>query len=216
MLHGWGFVGQEFEQGLSTLNRRYCNVLTMRDGPAQREAIASSYLRHIILAAEVGDRTAPFRDFLDNWFAFEVGGPFLSRGERPVWFNNPSAWSKRTMMNQMHFTSHAARKVLDAAAYDKAAYDDLRRAKDVSVRLMVDHAVPLGVLREHILANAALHNTDELRNYLKCTYRLGVITHAEDAVLTRLGLRSAMPEGWDGTNVYARYEAAGVAGVSIT
>lgn len=55
------------------------------------KVLADSYLDHIQIAVEAQDRGAPFRDFLDNWNAFNAQHEHhRSRGDRPRWFNNPS------------------------------------------------------------------------------------------------------------------------------
>ena len=40
----------------------------------------------------------------------------------------------------------------------------------------------------------------------KAHYFLGAITKAEDDLLRKNGLRSNMPEDWDGKEVFARYD----------
>ncbi|WP_375392090.1 hypothetical protein [uncultured Sphingomonas sp.] len=175
-----------------------------------RLVITDSYLQRIQIAVAAGDHAAPFRDFLDNWHAFEHGPPFITKGLRPIWFNNPCAWQQRDMLNAMHFVSADAREVLDRAKADTANFIALRMSKDASTRLVVDHAIPLRVLRQRVFEDRALADTDALKAYLKSHYRLAVITHAEDQRLNRLKLRSAMPGNWDGQNTWARYEAAGI------
>lgn len=41
-------------------------------------------------------------------------------------------------------------------------------------------------------------------------WQIALITKEEDDALTDLGLRNKMPGGWDGTDVFARYKAAGI------
>ena len=164
----------------------------------------------MLIAAEVEDASAPFRDFADNWYAFDRGGPFLTAGSRPRWFNNPCAWGSRDQLNAMNFCSAAAREIINAAAADSAAFLQKRRAKEVSLRLMIDHAIPLVILRQRVFADVTLRSIPALRDYMRASYRRGVITSSEDASLNGLGLRSRMPADWDGVDPYARYRAASI------
>lgn len=41
-------------------------------------------------------------------------------------------------------------------------------------------------------------------------WKIAIITKEEDAKLRQCGLRNAMPENWDGNNIFSRYEAAGI------
>lgn len=177
---------------------------------ASSAPIADSYLQHILISVAAGDQAAPFRDFVDNWFAFERGPPFITRGRRPLWFINPCAWQKRNLLQAMHFKSVRAKQILDSAEADTASYLALRSLGDASARLMVDHSIPLRVLRQRVFLDPALHTLTALKQYLQEHYRLGVISYGEDQRLTQLQLRSAMPTNWDGMNIWARYEAAGV------
>lgn len=50
----------------------------------RRAVLAASYLEHIRIALEAGDRGAPFRDFIDNWAALNSGTDHhVSSGDRP-------------------------------------------------------------------------------------------------------------------------------------
>lgn len=175
-----------------------------------RRALATSYLDHLLIAIEAADRGAPFRTFLDNWYAYEVGGGHLTRGGRPIWFNNPCAVTHQAALASMHFRSEAAARVLAQASVDPAAYRRRRAEDGLSVRLMVDHAVPLRVLVQAMFDDPTLRTREALRRHLLDNYRLGVITSEEDAILRHHGLTSAMPNPWCGSP-FARYTHARIA-----
>jgi hypothetical protein len=175
--------------------------------------IERSYLEHILLALRVRDRAAPYRDFLDNWYAFRVREGHLTQGHRPIWFNNPCAIARGAALRNMHFISANADAVLRHARDAPDEYRAAREAKDSGCRLMVDHSVPLGMIVAHLQRQfdaAPNRNADWVEQELVRLYHLGVITSEEDARLNSLGLRSAMPRDWDGVDVEARYKAAGI------
>ncbi|WP_308516158.1 hypothetical protein [Sphingomonas flavescens] len=176
----------------------------------RRALIAESYLDHIAIALKVGDKGAPFRTFIDNWYAFETGTGHLTDGDRPIWFNNPCARTHGPALRAMHFQSLAAAAVLDLATRDGSSYAEQRQAKSTAVRLMVDHAVPLRVIVGLMFEETFEPRSEAISAHLRRWYRLGVITSDEDARLNSHGLRSAMPTSWNGHDVYARYAAAGV------
>jgi len=175
--------------------------------------VERSYLEHILLALGVRDRAAPYRDFLDNWYAFRVREGHLTKGHRPIWFNNPCAITRGAALRRMHFISEKADAVLRSAEGASDEYQRMRDEKNPACRLMVDHAVPLGVIVAHLQeqfdANPAI-TAHWLEERLIQLYHLGVITSEEDARLNSLGLRSAMPRGWDGADLQARYKTAGI------
>lgn len=178
--------------------------------------LADSYLDHIRIAVEAGDRGAPFRDFVDNWNAFRCEHDHhRSRGDRPRWFNNPSALARPMMLDALDFRSAGAAKILADAARDPAAYQRRYAARDRTVKLIVDHAVPIGVMVGALFAGTVELRRDGLRAHLTAWYRLGLLAHDENARLDAMGLRSMMPEGWDGRDVFARYGAAGIAPVHL-
>ncbi len=175
-----------------------------------RVRIAASYLHHIIIALEAEDRAAPFRDFLDNWYAYETGGGHLTTGGRPIWFNNPCAKRHNGALGAMHFVSRRAAAILADAIAAGSQYAEMRLGKDSAVRLMVDHAIPLRVLRQMMFEDPGLRSPESLQTFLLQNYRLGVVTFEENARLSSLGLVSAMPSDWSGADPLARYVAAGV------
>ena len=175
-----------------------------------RARIAESYLHHIIIALEAEDRAAPFRDFLDNWFAYETVRGHLTTGGRPIWFNNPCAKRHKAALAAMHFVSRNAAAILADASSAGSQYAKMRLGKGPSIRLMVDHAIPLRVLRQTMFEDSRLKSIDALRAFLRQNYRLGVVTFEENARLSSLVLVSAMPGDWSGADPFARYAAAGI------
>lgn len=173
------------------------------------KVLADSYLDHIRIAVEAQDRGAPFRDFLDNWNAFNAQHEHhRSRGDRPRWFNNPSALARVQMLDALDFRSVGAGAILEDAVRDPATYRRRYAARDRDVKLIVDHAVPIGVIVAALFAGDVELTRDGIRSHLVAAYRLGLLCHAENARLDAMGLRSAMPAEWDGKNLFARYAAA--------
>jgi hypothetical protein len=162
-----------------------------------RNALALSYAEHILIASQVGDRSAPFRTFFDNWFAFRMAGPFLNQNSRPHWFNNPSPDKHGSALENCHFVSCGAARVLSGMSRD---------------RLVKDHCVPVSTLRE-IIIDRQPQTIEDVEGLLLQFYRVGVLTKAEDDRLTAVGLRSEMPAGWTtAQNVFARYSEAEIIG----
>ena len=178
------------------------------------ERIANSYVTHILVAVNARDRAAPFRDFVDNWYAFKaIDGHLLTKADRPRWFNNPNAAILGDALTAMHFKSSNASEILALARDNRTEYEDRRAKKDVSVRLMVDHAVPLLVLKDILFARDAKHTEETIHAVLCQRYRLGVITADEDKRLNQAGLQSKMPSNWNGDDVFARYQQVGIEAV---
>lgn len=173
--------------------------------------LADSYLDHIRIAVEAGDKGAPFRDFLDNWNAFRCEHDHhRSRGDRPRWFNNPSALARSKMLDALDFRSTGAAAIIADAERDPLTYQRRHAARDREVKLIVDHAVPIGVIVGALFAGSVELTRDGIRAHLVAWYRLGLLCHSEDASLNAKGLRSAMPANWDGNSLFARYETAGI------
>ena len=74
---------------------------------------------------------------------------------------------------------------------------------------VVEHAVPQMEIVNRLMALDPLTEgaIDEL---LRRLFVVALVTKAEHALLNSSGVRSTMPKGWDGKNVYARYEVAGI------
>lgn len=175
------------------------------------KVLADSYLDHIRIAVEAQDGGAPFRDFLDNWNAFNAQHEHhRSRGDRPRWFNNPSALARVQMLDALDFRSVGAAAILEEAARDPGTYQRRFAERDREVKLVVDHAVPIGVIVADLFAGDVELTRDGIGAHLNRWYRLGLLSHREDASLNAQGLRAAMPARWDRKDPFARYEAAGI------
>lgn len=154
-----------------------------------------SYLQHIQIAANARDRSAPFRTFFDNWFAFKNGGAFLNSNSRPHWFNNPCPNRHGEALSRAHFVSVEAARTL--AGMERQ-------------RLVKDHAIPVSVLREMLIEQQP-SSIDEVDRFMRRFYRFGIISQREDEQIRAKGLNSKMPGDWqaDG-DPFARYVAAGI------
>lgn len=184
----------------------------------RRAALATSYLEHIRIALEADDRGAPFRTFIDNWAAFSSDADHhVSSGDRPKWFNNPCLRTRQAMLYSLDFRSKGSEPVLAQARAAPADYQAKRAAKDSTVRLVVDHAVPIDVMVRVMFdpqpGEGVERTAEGIRAHLSRWYRLGLLTPDEDASLNRAGYRSAMPRDWDRRSVFARYDAVGIVAV---
>lgn len=157
--------------------------------------LEQSYLKHILIAVEVRDHSAPFRTFFDNWFAFKEGGTFLNANSRPHWFNNPKPGQHGEALRSAPFVSLEASRTL--AGVERQ-------------RLVKDHSIPVSVLRD-IFFTKCPDSTEGARKILLQFYRFGIITETEDRILTAAGLRSRMPDSWTtGDSLFARYDAVSI------
>lgn len=162
--------------------------------------LENAYLKHILIAIEERDFSAPFRTFFDNWFAFREGGPFLNGNSRPHWFNRPCPSKYGEALRRAHFISAGALPVLSGLT---------------SKRLMKDHAIPVAVLRD-MLFEKRPNSAEEVRKLLLQYFRFGIITDEEDRRLNGAGLRSRMPNGWsESDDVFARYATVRIAGQNL-
>lgn len=83
-----------------------------------------------------------------------------------------------------------------------------RRALDQRMDLRHEHSVPRRLLITMLLELSAPTEEDVRRVLDLC---VGVVvTVEEDHALNTAGMRSRMPEGWDGRDVFARYRAVGI------
>jgi hypothetical protein len=181
------------------------------------KVLADSYLDHIRIAIEAGDQGAPFRDFVDNWNAFRCDHDHhRSRGDRPRWFNNPSALARVEMLDALDFRSAGAAAIIADAARDPVTYQRRYAARDRDVKLVVDHAVPISVMVGALFAGDVEPTREGIGDHLTRWYRLGLISHDEDASLNAKGLRSTMPEAWDGKSLFARYDAVGITTCNVS
>lgn len=83
-------------------------------------------------------------------------------------------------------------------------------AGDKTVKLIVDHAVPVAVMVNMLFQSHADLSRDGIRAFLIKWYRLGLLTHEENARLNAAGLNSKMPTDWDYLDVFGRYHSIGV------
>lgn len=134
-----------------------------------------------------------------------------------LWLNNPCASKDKAPLEAQNWISNGARKALDSGRLKKefSAYSTAPRkewpADYLESRLIVDHAVPIKVLREILFReeNREFYSCPEnLRDFLRSHVKHAVLTGAENKRLDAKGLKSAMPAGanWFGINPYARYE----------
>ena len=154
-------------------------------------------LRHIqiFLEAKEYETGGPFRTFIDNWFQLKVGGVFLNRNGRPIWFNNPTKAKHFDALLSMDFISENALKVLEGLSDE---------------RLVKDHSIPVAVIRD-ILIDQKDKSLLKIEETLLDNYRLGVITKTDDNELNKQGLRAKMPSNWHvGDNQFARYAKIGL------
>lgn len=101
---------------------------------------------------------------------------------------------------------------MDRAHSGPTFYRQARATKDARVRLIVDHAVPLRMITGMMFRSGFNRTREGVLEHLARWYRLGVLLADEDKLLNTAGLRSKMPDSWDGHNPFARYEAVGITG----
>ena len=160
-----------------------------------------SYLTYLKIHIETQNPSgALIRSFLDSWFAYKMQGNFLSNGKRERWFNKKDIAPKRLTeatkdcLLRMHFISKNALNAINSES---------------ETVLIKDHAVPVKIIHK-ILRKDLNPSEESIEKLLQTYYSLGVLTSDEDKALNKLGLKSEMPEDWDGVNVFARYEKAGI------
>lgn len=181
------------------------------DSAERLQRLATSYLDHIRIAVEARDQGAPFRDFVDNRNAFRVSHDHhRTRGDRPRWFNNPSAIARIQMLDALDFRSAGAAAILAVASDNPVDYQRRHQARDQDVRLVVDHVIPIRAMVAPLFAGEVELTREGIDAHLRRWYRLGLISRGEDLKLDAQNLRSAMPEGWDGVQLFARYDAVGI------
>lgn len=74
--------------------------------------------------------------------------------------------------------------------------------------VVYDHMIPFNYLQNELL-DMQEPSLDQIKAVLE-SYPAAIITREEDKRLTQLGLRSKMPDDWDGHNIFARYNHAGI------
>jgi len=73
-----------------------------------------------------------------------------------------------------------------------------------------EHVVPVNVVLDILLRNSATATTNDIEELILSYSVVAIITREEEAILTGAGLKSRMPDGWDGRDVWARYKATGL------
>lgn len=146
------------------------------------------------------------RSFIDRWFAYKKQGNFLTKGNIERTFNrsdihpNNLSEATRDCLLNMHFISKDALNAINSRS---------------DTQLIKDHAMPVKVISE-LLKQDDCPSEESVEKLLLNFYKLGVLTQEEDKVLNQLSLKSAMPNDWDGINVFARYEEAGIQKADIS
>ncbi len=161
-------------------------------------ALAEVYLGFIQVMASHHDRTpGTLRTFLDTWFAYETGGPFLNRAGTPIWLNKPCPIKHRAALLAADWISDSAQSAIDNERTD--------------VHLVKDHILPVRVIRERLFERQ-FTDRDELLAFLRRWYRIGIITKVEDVLLNQRGLNRSMPPQWDQSSTFERYRYADISG----
>lgn len=92
------------------------------------------------------------------------------------------------------------------SAAARAAYE----ADGERARLVIEHAQPMRLLLRQILESPRLE-VDAVSSQLWTGLACVILTPEEDQLITRAGLATRMPEGWqEGGDLWARHRAAGL------
>ncbi len=185
---------------------------------ARFDVLADSYLRHILIILEANDRGASLRDFLDPWWSFMRGDPFINGVEHysQRTMNNPCPCCEhRERLPRLDFVSAGAAAALERRVCkykSRQGGNDTRAAED---RLIVDHSVPLAQICVALFDQRATWTLPSLQQFLQHHYKRGLLTRAEDNLLNERregqSLSSKMPPGWSlGGDPFARYRARGI------
>jgi hypothetical protein len=105
-------------------------------------------------------------------------------------------WQNKEM--GMHSQAHRERIPLSEAA-----------ANRIDEPIQVEHAVPQQVIVDRLMDMRPL-TKKRVKELLIRLFRVLRVTKSEHDRLNATGLRSAMPDDWDGINPFARYDAAGI------
>jgi len=81
--------------------------------------------------------------------------------------------------------------------------------KNPGEKTIHEHTFPFRLLRDKLM-NLENVNFESVSNVLEKFHVVTKITYEEDQRLKRHGLNNNMPEDWDRTNPFARYEAVGI------
>ena len=103
--------------------------------PERLLQLQTAYIQHIMNFLDGEDPNAGLlRTFLDNWFAYYMGGDFLTPTGRARWFNRGDLAKKPEAVEKFHFHSVKSRDVYKA------------EGRLTSEPLVKDHALPVAVL----------------------------------------------------------------------
>ena len=93
--------------------------------------------------------------------------------------------------------------------YYSPAAGNAVRTSDKETRLVYEHMVPKNLFQSMFVQAAqegTIHSAAEIRETLNACWYIALITASEEKKL----LKNRMPEGWDGKNIFSRYEEAGL------
>ena len=74
---------------------------------------------------------------------------------------------------------------------------------------VVEHVVPQMAIVNRLMDMEILTEATVIEFLSKC-FAVILVTHEEHVKLNASGLRSTMPHGWDGSDIFARYAAVGI------
>jgi len=105
-------------------------------------------------------------------------------------------WQNKTM----HLSSISQkRRILRSKAAENRPLKECR----------VEHTVRLSIIVNRLM-DMESPTTAAVIELLNSWYVVKLVTSEEDKRLTESGLRYAMPHGWDGSDIFARYTAVGI------
>jgi hypothetical protein len=186
-------------------------------GVDARPDAAQQRLQALVRLAPTG-RIPDLRTKLDEWAAFRVGGGLLTSGGKQRWFNYPCPVREAARLKRyMDWVSPAARVILDRGESGDRSVSKPPRGTPDPNRLVVDHTIPIRVLREAISSDRSLWQVPEIESFLLRYFIRSVITKSEDRQLEAKvpgggrSLRQRMPTGaLFADEPFARYRAAGI------
>lgn len=123
------------------------------------------------------------------------------------------------------FTKNECRRNLDTALQQYWQTKEMRRsgiirsqkekipksksAKTTNGKIQVEHVVPRKVIMD-LLLEIPKPKKKNVRDTLEKFYRVCRVTVEEHKRLSSVGLRSEMPDNWNGSDLFARYEVANI------
>lgn len=176
--------------------------------------LANSYLDHVLLIIKYDDQGANLRHFLDPWWSFTQGGPFIH-------FNGKGRYVQHTLDNPCPIAHHD--RLLNLRWISVPAVGVLQRGirkkdrkhGDLENRLVVEHAVPFKVIASELFSRDKEWDAPSLEKFLLHHYQRALLTKEEDKLLNEnrggISLRSEMPDDWKlWDDPFARYAARGI------